>query len=85
MKKRSSSVTAFPERGPRATRETVRPVTSHEAAGIFTPELALRKDGDSLLFDRPKDPLQTDNFFNAPCHKEAQAPSSYRPKPRSDT
>ena len=46
--------------------------SSFARAGIFTPEweLCLVKDGDSVLFDRVDDPLQTKNLFADPAHQE---------------
>ena len=45
--------------------------SSFERAGVFTPEweLALVKDGDSVLFDRVNDPLQRRNLFRDPAHQ----------------
>lgn len=45
--------------------------SSLERAGVFTPEweLALVKDGDSVLFDRKNDPLQEHNLFRDPAHQ----------------
>jgi len=49
--------------------------SSHTRAGIFTPEyeLALVEDGESVLFDRARDPDQTRNLFDDPEHAETVA------------
>jgi len=46
--------------------------SSFARAGVFTPEweLALVKDGESVLFDRVNDPLQTRNLFGDPALQE---------------
>jgi arylsulfatase A-like enzyme len=49
--------------------------STHRRAGIFTPdfELALVKDGESVLFDRVNDPDQMRNLFDDPAYRETVA------------
>jgi len=49
--------------------------SSLQSAGIFTPsrELVLHANGSHMLFDREKDPEQTNNLAADPAHKEAFA------------
>jgi len=44
-------------------------------SGVFTREweLGLNKDGGSVLFDRRNDPLQINNLYNDPAHKQIVA------------
>ena len=52
----------------------------HDRAGIFTPayELALVRDGGSILFDRVNDPDQTHNLFGDRAHAQTVAALSRR-------
>jgi len=54
--------------------------SSHERAGIFTPdfELACVKDGDPVLFDRKNDPDQLHNLFRDPQYRDVVAELTQR-------
>jgi hypothetical protein len=46
--------------------------SSHERAGVFTPEfeLAYVKDSTPVLFDRKRDPDQVQNLFEDPAYRD---------------